>query len=347
MKQEEIIKGLSETGRIIRDLLNISDSEESHEFIKTLRQAQHRNPWFTTSNQRYALKAIAGQLEKKSLEGWLENYPELLQENKNPKTIGLVMAGNIPLVGFHDLLCVLSSGNNAMIKCSSDDTLLVQYMVQLIFRAEPAFSAKVTFVNRLSGMDAVIATGSDNTARYFDFYFSRYPHIIRKNRNAVAILTGSESAGDLIRLGDDIFIYFGMGCRNVSKLMVPEGYSFNDFFKAMESHKDIMQHNRYCSNFDYYQAVLMLKKVPFLTNNFLIIKEDKAIATPVSILNYSFYLNPEALKKSLEEDSEKIQCLVSASGSFPGSIPFGSAQQPGLMDYADGVDTMKFLVSLR
>ena len=249
-------------------------------------------------------------------------------------------AGNIPFVGFHDFLCMLISGNNYIGKNASDDTLLLPWIAEELIKIEPKFKERISFVEKLKDMDAVIATGSNNTARYFEYYFSKYPHIIRKNRNAVAVLTGDEPKEELNLLGEDIFRYFGLGCRNVSKLYVPRGYNFNGFFEAMFSYSQVMQHNKYMNNYDYNRAVFLMRQIPFLENNFLIIREDASIPSPISVVHYEFYDEAEKLKENLAEHKEQIQCIVGRD-----YIPFGQGQSPALWDYADGVDTMAFLLS--
>ncbi|MFI5220525.1 MAG: acyl-CoA reductase [Bacteroidia bacterium] len=346
MTIQQRIDAFVKLGNTLTDLSCSNFDDENHPFQKVLQQAHRENAWFTKENQLMALRAIAGMLLKNKLNEWTNHYPGLRTPNSKLQTIGLILAGNIPAVGFHDLLCVLISGNHAAIKCSSDDKVLLKWLADELMKTEPAFSNAISFVERMTDVDAVIATGSDNSARYFEYYFSKYPHIIRKNRNAVAVLNGDETDVDLKNLGIDIFSFFGLGCRNVSKLYVPENYDFQNFFKAVESFSTVMNHNKYMNNYDYHHAVFLLNHVKFLTNNFLIVKEDKPISTPVSVLNYEFYKDVNALKKELNEKKEKIQCIVTAKKEIENAVPFGKAQQPELWDYADGMDTMKFLLDL-
>lgn len=343
MNRNECIKVLASLGKKLEEMLSTFYEDDATPFMQTLLRARHLNPWFTFDNQLLALRSIVSFLDERKLTSWLKQYPGLHKDTTSPKTIGIIMAGNIPLVGFHDLLCVMLSGNKALIKLSSDDQVLLPFLASLLETENKEMHGYIHFAGRISGIDAVIATGSDNSARYFEYYFGKYPHIIRKNRNAVAVLSGSENDDELSALGDDIFSYFGMGCRNVSKLYVPNGYNFNLFFEVMEKYKNVTEHTRYMNNFEYYHSILLMKQVSFLTNNFLIIKEDTALATPVSIVNYEYYENEKALQKRLDEDADKIQCII---GTGNDRIPFGRAQQPGLMDYADGVDTMQFLEKL-
>lgn len=327
----------------LRNRLKYELDEMIHDNVSELEQvmklAYQHNKWFTISNQVQAVGAIADMLESAKLKQWLNRYALPVSD---PKTVGIIMAGNLPAVGFHDLLCVLISGHKAMIKCSSDDNMLMQWMARQLAAGLNA-SDCINFTDRLKGMDAVIATGSDNSARYFDYYFSKVPRIIRKNRNSVAILKGNETAEDLAGLASDIFSYFGLGCRNVSKLYVPAGYDFNILFNAFQTWSHLINHNKYMNNYDYHRAVFLMNREPFLTNNFMILKESDQIASPVSVVHYSYYENEKALRHHLETEKDKIQCIVSSAA---GDIAFGKSQQPELWDYADGLDTLRFLVNL-
>lgn len=332
---------MSKWGSALQALIDDLPENPENPLFKAIVQAQNKNAWFVKSNSINALKEICNLLESNSLNKLLKAYIELEKEEVAPKVIGIVMAGNIPLVGFHDLLCVLVSGHKAKVRLSSDDSVLIPAITEILLEMYPEFKNQVEFVSQLSGMDAVIATGSNNTARYFDYYFGKYPSLIRKNRNSVAVLNGNESDQELTQLGHDIFDYFGLGCRNVSKLYVPEGYSFNQFFGALEVFSPIMEHNKFMNNYDYHRALFLLDGIPFLTNNFLIVRENEAYATPVSVLHYEYYSSLNDLELKLASDKELIQCRVGVNG-----LSFGSAQQPDILDYADGVDTMQWLLSL-
>jgi hypothetical protein len=256
------------------------------------------------------------------------------------------MAGNIPLVGFHDFLSVLISGNKALVKLSSNDTILLPYLTKVLFSIEPEFEDLIEFTDeKFIDFDGVIATGSNNTARYFEYYFGKYPNIIRKNRNSVAVLTGNESTEQLELLANDIFRYFGLGCRNVSKIYIPEDYNFDPFFKAMYSWRHVINQNKYMNNYDYNKAVYLMSNIPLLDNEFMLLKEDKSLSSPISILYYEYYSSMEELTSLIEVSREQIQCVVSECG-MPGEVPFGTTQSPSLWDYADGVDTMEFLLNL-
>ena len=319
-----------------------NDAQELFSLVKL------QNGWFTESNVRLALTSIAQQLNESKMQEWLTMYT-IPDENKIPKKVGLVMAGNIPLVGFHDFLTVLISGNIAVIKLSSDDKVLLPFVTKILCSIEPLFAKKIIFTeNRLNDCEAVIATGSGNTARYFAYYFSKIPHLIRKNRTSVAVLDGKEIDEDLQKLGDDIFSYFGLGCRNVSKLFIPQGYDLNKFFTAIFPFQEIINHNKYANNFDYNRAVYLMgkDKEGLLENGFLFLVKSTEYASPVAVIFYEYYDESEQINEKLISNHEKIQCVVSKSEMIKNSIPFGKAQSPELWDYADGVDTMKFLMEL-
>lgn len=300
----------------------------------------NENPWFTKENVRMAINGIITFLNPATLAPWVRQYPPA----PTTKTVALVMAGNIPLVGFHDLLCVLISGHSAQIKLSSKDSALTKLLIELLIQIQPAFADKIKIVEQLKNFDAVIATGSDNSARYFDYYFSKYAHIIRKNRTSVAILTGHESDDELKLLGTDIFSYFGLGCRNISKLMVPAHYNFERFFQNIEGFQPIINHHKFANNYDYQKSILLINQVPFLDNGFLLLHENDKLVSPISVIFYEFYQDMGALQNRIEETREKIQCIV--GNTIQSTVRFGQAQFPGVDDYADNVDTMKFLSSL-
>lgn len=346
-KLGEFLQQFSHDGAKAKDLLlNAQFYDELNELIK---QVSIQNPWFTEHNCRSAIAALADTLTKEKLENWLSRYHSAISKSGKSYRVSVIMAGNIPLVGFHDFLCVLLSGNSFTGKLSSDDKLLLPYLSKILLTIEPRFKEHIEFTDgQLKNMQAVIATGSNNTARYFEYYFNKYPCIIRKNRNSVAVLTGKETKQELELLGKDVFQYFGLGCRNVSKLFVPKGYSFNQFYEAIIEYKEIIQANKYANNYEYNRTVyLMGSDTTLLDNNFLLLKESTAYASPIGVLFYEFYDDLNALKERLAKEEEQIQCIVSSHASVPDAIPFGQAQCPALNDYADGVDTMKFLVELQ
>ena len=309
-------------------------------FISLVTLSQSHNGWFTPEQVYYSIKSWAKALTEYNLNHWLSNYNFSRTETKK---VGLVLAVNIPLVGFHDFLSVLISGHDVLVKTSSNDQHLLKFLANYLIAIEPKFNSKITFVEgKLEGFDAVIATGSNNTARYFEYYFKNKPNIIRKNRNSVAVLNGTETFDDLVLLGEDIFRYFGLGCRNVSKIFVPKGYNFDAFFKAIYEYRDVIQYEKYVNNYDYNKAVFLMSNFQLLDNEFLTIKEDSSYASPISSVFYEFYENLEEIKERLNADSEQIQCIVSKN-LIPNSVYFGETQQPKLWDYADNVDTLTFL----
>jgi hypothetical protein len=298
------------------------------------------NPWFTRTSVEHSFQGWSKALREAAVAQWLKGYAPVQQ----PKTVGIIMAGNIPLVGLHDLLSVLVSGHLAKIKCASDDPLLVHRVVQLITEISPETGTRISFTEKMTAVDALIATGSNNSARYFEYYFNHIPHIIRKNRNSTAVLTGNESKTDLGALGRDVFDYFGLGCRNVNHLFVPQGYDFNPLFEAWEGFRPaLMQHSKYFNNFEYQLAMLLINRTPHLTNNAVILRESDAFNAAVSVLHYTTYAHRQEVLNLLETHQDQLQCVVSAASWIPSSIPFGQSQVPELWDYADGINTLEFL----
>ncbi|HRG18304.1 MAG TPA: acyl-CoA reductase [Flavobacterium lutivivi] len=301
------------------------------------------NGWFTKEQVYYAVQSWAKALTEDNLNKWLSNYTFT---EKTPKTVALILAGNIPLVGFHDFVSVIISGNKALVKLSSNDQKLLPLLSKYLIAIDERLKNCIEFTEgKLENFDAVIATGSNNTARYFEYYFKDKPSIIRKNRNSVAVLSGKETREELELLGEDIFRYFGLGCRNVSKLFVPVGYDFDQFFNAIYNQKGVIEYEKYANNYDYNKAVFLMSLYKILDNGFLTIKEDESYSSPISSVFYEYYESIDSVKNKLQLDSEKIQCIVS-NGLIENSIPFGKTQQPELWDYADGVDTLEFLLSL-
>ena len=320
------------------------------ELDDAVRKSYLENRWFTEENTRNALNAIAEtMLDREKLEAWARQYP--ISNIPHPdKTVGLIMAGNIPLVGFHDWLCVFVAGRRAKVKCSDKDKRLLPLLVKKMGEWKHESWEYTEFVPEnepIRGFDAVIATGSNNTARYFEQYFVKYPHIIRRNRNAVAVLNGLETLPDLLALGRDVFSYFGLGCRNVSKLYVPHGYHFDALLEALHEYRDIVNHDKYKNNFDYNLTLLLLNQVPYKNNGCLLLKEDAALSSRIASVHYEYYDDLFDIDRLLAEKKEEIQCVVS---NMPlqdfAVLPFGKSQEPGLSDYADGVDVMRFLTEL-
>ena len=317
---------------------------KTEQFNDIFEKAEQQNSWFTRANVIFAFKSWSEALSENNVQQWLSQYQ--LPQTTSPKKILIIMAGNLPLVGFHDLLCVLVAGHKAIVKLSSDDGVLLPYLIKQMKAFAPEWAEAVAFTDdKVTEYDAVIATGSDNTARYFEYYFGKKPHIIRKNRHSVAVLTGEETPEELQDLGKDIFLYYGLGCRSVSKLFVPQGYDFDLLFQAIYPYKDIIEEQKYANNYDYNKAVYLMSLYKLLENGFLLLKEDEHYGSPIATLFYEYYTNKEALKKKLATDREKIQCIV-GHNFIDGEIPFGQTQTPKLWDYADGVNTLTFLLNL-
>ena len=313
-------------------------------FKSQIKLAQEQNNWFSEDNIYFAISQWADLLKKEKLDNWTNNYN--FNENSSSKTVAVVMAGNIPLVGFHDFLSVIISGHSIIVKQSTNDKHLLPLISKYLEHVEPSLKGSVFFTtDKLENFDAVIATGSNNTARYFEYYFRKKPAIIRKNRNSVAVLTGDETEEQLTALGEDIFRYYGLGCRNVSKLLVPENYNFDTFFKAIYPFNNIMNSQKYANNYDYNKAVYLMSQFELLENGFLMLKEDENYGSPIATIFYEKYTNKEHLNKLLANAEDKIQCVVS-QGIFENEVSFGKTQQPQLQDYADSVDTIEFLLKI-
>ncbi|WP_025742053.1 acyl-CoA reductase [Aquimarina pacifica] len=313
------------------------------EMSNKITSAVHYNGWFTEDNVIFAIEQWANALTEKNLTNWLSRYNI---GTVQPKTIGIIMAGNIPLVGFHDFLSTLITGHKVVIKQSSSDNKLLPFLASYLISIEPRFKERITFTeDRLQNFDGIIATGSNNTARYFEYYFGKVPNIIRKNRNSIAILTGQETASQLKLLGEDIFRYFGLGCRSVSKIMVPKDYNFNFFFESIYPYHSIINNAKYANNYDYNKAVYLMSNFKLFENGFLILKEDVSYSSPIGSLFYETYETLDEVYKKLETDTEKIQCIVGHNIPTK-SIEFGQSQEPQLWDYADGIDTINFLTKI-
>ena len=312
-------------------------------FIDLIQLSPSHNGWYTNENVYFAIQSWAEALTEDNLNQWLNRYN---LDTISPKTVGLVLAGNIPLVGFHDFISVLLSGHKVLVKTSSNDQHLLPFLAKYIISVEPKMKDYITFVEgKLENFDAVIATGSNNTARYFEYYFKNKPSIIRKSRNSVAVLDGNETKEQMIALGEDVFRYFGLGCRNVSKIFVPRGYNFDAFFGGMFPYNQVMKFEKYINNYDYNKAVFLMSNFNLLDNEFLIIKEDLSYASPISSVFYEYYDKMEEIKNKLQQDHDQIQCIVS-NNLIENSVSFGQTQKPKLWDYADNIDTINFLINL-
>lgn len=305
----------------------------------------HYNGWFTKESVIHAIKAISLLLEEDRLNNWLSTYSF---NKEKPNRIGVIMAGNIPLVGFHDFLCILITGNVVVGKLSSKDEHLFPIIAEVLINIEPRFKDQIEFTDgKLENIDAIIGTGSDNTSRYLEYYYGKYPNLFRKNRNALAILNGEETKIEIEMLGRDIFTYYGLGCRNVSKLMVPANYNMDLFFGGIFKYKDVLEHNKYANNYDYYKAIYAMNMIKIIENGFLLLKEDSSLLSPVAVLHFEYYDGKPDLEKKINRQIDQIQCIVSQNEiKNISTISMGMSQCPQLDDYADNADTISFLTSL-
>lgn len=353
MELENRIEAFARLGEFLRQFeisgSNVQDTNRLNtkyfkRFESAIRETNLHNPWFIEKFVRQAVTGIGRSLEKFKLQKWIEQYPEL-KSTKKKISAGVVMAGNIPMVGFHDFLSVLISGNKFTGKLSSKDNILLPLIADVLIEIYPPFRDSIQFTDQyISNYDVIIATGSANTARYFDYYFGNSPNIIRKNRNSVAILDGTETERELQLLGDDIFRYFGLGCRSISKLYLPAGYDFNLFLNAIEPFVFIIDHSKYANNYKYNRSILLMNQIKHKDNGFVLLKEDESIASPISILHYQYYNKKELLKSHFEDNRDIIQCIVADNPDFNAISP-GKAQDPEVWEYADNIDTIAFLLS--
>ncbi len=323
------------------------EQEKFVELEQIVRELYRYNGWFVEENVRRMLVSLGVSLQEEEMDAWLNAYQPKLSAKRPVKTIAVIMAGNIPAVGFHDFMTVLISGNKLLAKLSSGDEKLLPALAELLFAIDPELENRVEFASGpLKGFDAVIATGSNNSSRYFRHYFDQYPHIIRKNRNGIAVLTGKETRTELEALADDIFSYYGLGCRNVSKIFVPADYDFSPLLDVLAAREAVTENHKYFNNYEYNKAVFLINGRKHFDTGTVLVAEDRQLSSPVSVLHYEYYGDNSQLRTRLLPESEDIQCIVSSMESWPGIIPFGKSQQPGLADYADGVDTLSFLLGL-
>ena len=334
---ENRIEAFAGLGKLIRNL-----SSEEREAL--FRRAHSENGWFTETSMQSALEGLSRLLDVAEMQQWLSRYT--FSRNITAKKVGILMAGNIPAVGFHDLMCVLLSGNSAVIKLSASDSFFTKWLIAKLVSLEPEFEGYIQIEEMLKGMDAYIATGSDNSARYFHYYFGKYPSVIRANRTSVAVLSGNESDKELESLGIDIFLYFGLGCRNVAKIFVKDVTFLQRFLNVMEKFQTVTLNHKYVNNYDYNKSIYLVNREPHLDNGFLLLKESDELVSPIGVLYYETYDSQEELLIKLESLESKIQCVVGDPRLMPGVIGFGEAQFPKPWDYADRVDTMKFLLEL-
>lgn len=344
MKQEVIIKGFVQLGKLMvflgeeRDWIdfNIGVTKDEYAQLQAVvnRQIAY-NGWFTKESVQQSLKALGMQLTEENLTNWTSNY----SFSEKPKSVSLIMAGNIPLVGFHDFLCTLISGHKAICKLSSDDKTLLPALAEHLISFVPELKDRIIMTTgRIEEMEAVIATGSDNSLKYFEQYFGKYPHIFRSNRTSLAVLTGNERKEQIEALGNDIFNYFGLGCRNVSHVLFPKGFEISRFFEGIFSHSNVINNNKYGNNYDYNKAVYLMNQEPLLDNNFVLLRETDLLFSPLAMVNYHYYESEDEVDHYIKQHADKIQVIVGEKYT-----PFGVAQCPMLDDYADGIDTMKWL----
>lgn len=337
MTLEQRIIAFDQLGKKIKNLSQM-------DFDELAWAVENNNSWFTADHTKSALNGLTQFLTQSELEKWIAKYS--FTEPSKVQEVGVLMAGNIPAVGFHDLLCVLVTGHRAAIKLSSSDTFLMKWLVNELIAIEPEFKKIISFEEMLKAKDAYIATGSDNSARYFDYYFGKYPSIIRKNRTSIGVLNGTERNEDFVALGNDVFKYFGLGCRNVSKIYVPNKDCLVKFLDAIEGFQILSSNHKYINNYDYNKSIYLVNGEKHLDNGFLLLRESKELVSPISVLFYEVYDDTVSLKAEINQIKEKIQCVVSKEAWFEGSFSFGMTQCPALEDYADGIDTIDFLMKL-
>ncbi|WP_370627666.1 acyl-CoA reductase [Algoriphagus sp. NBT04N3] len=337
MELEKRIKAFASLGTL---LSNLAPNQKEDLF----RRSENRNNWFTAESCEQALNGLAFMLQESKLREWVSKYE--FPQYSSPKDVGVLMAGNIPAVGFHDAMTGLLSGNKLSAKLSSADEVLMKWLLQQLIQLEPEFENLIEFSDMLKNKDAYIATGSDNSARYFNYYFGKYPSVIRQNRTSVAILEGDENRDDLVNLGKDIFSYYGLGCRNVSKIFIRNEEQLQQLLKELQIFAEKAEHHKYLNNYDYNKSIYLVNQDSHLDNGFLILKESQDLVSPIAVLYYELYSSKEALTGKIDSLSSKIQCVVGNIDHGIASVPFGQAQMPELWDYADGVDTLEFLTNL-
>lgn len=345
--ETSISQAFVKLGQFLRDFCekkNLNYTSWDIKLEECIQLAEQQNTWFVKDNVLFALKQWGKLLTKENLDNFLSIYSK--DKDQAKKTVAIIMAGNIPLVGFHDFICVLLSGHKVVAKLSSNDNVLLPFIASYLSSIDTVLKERMEFTDsQLKNFDAVIATGSTNTGRYFDYYFGKHPNIIRKNRNSVAVISGEESKAELRPLGEDVFRYFGLGCRSVSKLFVPKDYDFANFYEAIFEYNAIINNNKYANNYEYNKAVYLMSNFNLRDNNFLLLKEDSGYGSPIGTLYFEYYSNVKELEVILNDNRGKLQCVVSNKG-IKDTLPFGTTQLPSLNDYADGIDTMAFLLKL-
>ena len=338
------IQVLADLGEMIRFELNSSPYNEAFENL--LNKVNHSNPWFTIESIIQSLSSWSILLENNHLNQFISGYETQLFEKNNDKVVLLILAGNIPLVGMHDVVCSFLSGSKSMIKVSSKDTLLINYLIEQIGKINPVASKYFEISEaKAQGFTHVIATGSNNSARYFDHYFSKFPNIIRKNRSSLAIITQETTDTELEYLANDVFQYFGLGCRNVTQMWVPRSFDFDRLKSAFKAYAMIINHNKYVNNYDYHKAIALMNGDPFIDFEFILLQNKPMLKSPLGVLHYNFYENITEVNNYIQEHREHIQCIVSSESTSLNEVNFGQTQQPKLWDFADQIDTLQFLLS--
>lgn len=334
--------------RLGEKMLADSISDSKSKFYKVVKDANIHNPWFTSENVYYAIESIAKLwLTRESLNAFVAKYPKSFFTPAGSKKVVVIMAGNIPFAGFHDLFCVLIAGHRFLGKVSSKDGHLISAVIEMLVEIEPEFKGMIELSEvTLHGFDAVIATGSDNSSRYFDYYFKNYPTIIRKHRNSIAVLKGNETEDELTRLSDDIFLYFGLGCRNVSMLLVPKGYDFKALLKAFKVWQNLDTHNKYMNNYEFQKTMNLMNLIDHIDTDFMLLKQNDSISSTVGVVHYKEYENIESAIEFLNQHADELQCIVGDGHIIPNAIPFGLTQTPSIDEFADGIDTIEFLAKL-
>jgi hypothetical protein len=351
MNKELIISAFVHLAQRFSELTSGSMNEENprkSNWQQTITKARIANGWFDEEMVKKSLEAWTIALQPQKIEQWLNRYDLKVLDAEKQKSVGLILAGNIPLVGLHDVLCLIASGHKGIIKMATDDSVLLPFVLDILSEKIPDVKERLQFTGGLmKNADAFIATGSNNSARYFDYYFSGKPNIIRKSRFSWAILNGDESDIDLELLMDDIFLYYGLGCRSVSKLFLPHDYPIDNIFRHSLKYLSLYENKKYSNNYDYHRAIYLLNRDEFYDNNFMLLKPDKANSSPVSVLFFERYSSSEEMEARVKEHTNEIQCIAAKNNwNVPSRVDFGTTQFPSLSDYADGIDTMEFLLSL-
>jgi len=347
MTLNERIDSFVQLGELFRDFARNKQDPQLVKIREAAKQAQIENPWFVQESISHALRSLSECLTREKLNHWLKPYLRKTGEFDQPSTVAVVMAGNIPLVGFHDFLSVLISGHRLIAKLSSQDAVLLPAIIDFLLANRPEWKECITVTRQpLTYFDAIIATGSNNSARYFEYYFGKYPNIIRKNRNSVAIITGEETNEDLSALSDDMLLYFGMGCRSVSKIYIPAGWDLKQLLPGTGKFEYYRYHNKYMNNYDYYKSIYIINKIPFIDTGDMIMTENNALSSPVAVIFYEQYQDLTLLPDQLDEIDSQLQCIVCHKKMKEHWVLPGTAQHPELWDYADRIDTLNFLLDI-